>query len=235
MAEDTPFLTASKTKASMAAMRQPLHGPFVWAGDELADASDWRFDLTPAMAEEIDAALTRFKARGGAWPDMRRVDFRIPLTARLLGEIATALVEGRGLAKVSGLPVARYAEEDLKTIWYGIGLHLGTPVSQSHAGLRLKVIRDEGASVGEVYGELRERTAPGFFSPMPAPSPTGRCASTPTGRMWWVCSALTRRPRALEQDRQHRGHPQRNPATAPRPAGTALSSLSAQPSGRGKR
>jgi Taurine catabolism dioxygenase TauD, TfdA family len=164
MAEDTPFLTASETKASMATMRQPLHGPFVWTGDELADASDWRFDLTPAMAEEIDAALTRFKARGGAWPDMRRGDFRIPFTARLLGEISTALEEGRGLAKLSGLPVARYAEEDLKTIWYGIGLHLGTPVSQSHTGLRLKVIRDEGASVGEVYGELREQNGARFLS-----------------------------------------------------------------------
>jgi hypothetical protein len=52
----------------------------------------------------------------------------------------------------------------LKTIWYGIGVHLGTPVSQSHAGLRMKVIRDEGASVGEVYGEMRDQNGASFLS-----------------------------------------------------------------------
>ena len=145
-------------------MRQILHGPFVWTGDELAEASDWRFDLTPPMVDEIHAALTGLKRSGIAWPDMCRGDFEIPRTARLLGEISTALEEGRGLAKLSGLPVARYAGQDLKTIWYGIGLHLGTPVSQSHAGLRMKVIQDEGASVGEVYGEMREENGSSFLS-----------------------------------------------------------------------
>jgi len=148
----------------MAAMRQPLHGPFVWTGEEAANAADWRFELTPDMADEIDAALTGFKRRGISWQDMRQGDFEIPRTARVLDEISTTLEVGRGLAKLSGLPVARYADEDLKAIWYAIGLHLGTPVSQSHAGLRMKVIRDEGASVGEVYGEMREESGASFLS-----------------------------------------------------------------------
>ncbi len=145
-------------------MHQPLHGPFVWTGDELATATDWRYELTPAMAAEIDQALGALKRRGIAWSDMHHDDFDLPLTVPLLGEISTALEEGRGLAKLSGLPVTRYTEEDLKAIWYGIGLHLGTPVSQSHAGLRMKVIRDEGASDGEVYGEMREAGGPSFLS-----------------------------------------------------------------------
>jgi hypothetical protein len=145
-------------------MHQPLHGPFVWTGDELATATDWRYELSPAMVAEIDQALHGLKRHGIAWPDICHGDFDLPLTAPLLGEISIALEEGRGLAKLSGLPVARYAEEDLKAIWYGIGLHLGTPVSQSHAGLRMKVIRDEGASVGEVYGEMREAGGPSFLS-----------------------------------------------------------------------
>jgi hypothetical protein len=169
----------------MPGMREPLCGPFVWNGDQLAGSSDWLFALTAAMTEEIDAALAAFKRRGKAWPQMRRGDFEIPRTAELLDEIATILEEGCGLAKLSGLPVARYAEEDLKAIWYGIGLQLGTPVSQSHTGLRMKTIRDEGADVGRV-----------FFPPMPAPSPMDHCASTRTGPMWWACFASIRRPRA---------------------------------------
>src|SRR5262245_25148881 len=138
----------------MPAMRQPLHGPFVWTGDEFARSKGWTFSLTPAMTREIDSALAAFKGRGLAWTKMRREDFAMPQTAELLHEISTTLETGRGLARLSGLRVAAYAEEDLKAIWYGIGLHLGTPVSQSHSGLRMKTIRDEGASVGEVYGEM---------------------------------------------------------------------------------
>jgi hypothetical protein len=43
-------------------------------------------------------------------------------------------------------------------------LHLGTPVSQSKAGLRMKVIRDEGAAVGEVHGQLRGADGSTFLS-----------------------------------------------------------------------
>ncbi len=145
-------------------MRQPLQGPFVWTGTELAAACDWQFALTAPMVSEIDGALAQVKARGLGWADLRRADFPLPWTAPLLDRIAKTLEEGRGLAKLSGLPVQRYAEEDLKTIWYAIGLHLGTPVSQSHAGLRLKLIRDEGATVGQVYGEMREESGASFLS-----------------------------------------------------------------------
>lgn len=158
------FLTAGRAEASMRAMREALQGPFVWTGEELAPSPAWRFELTPAMNAEIDGAFRRFMERGGDWSAMRREDFPLPETQGLLGDIAETLERGLGLAKLSGLPVSRYSDADLKIIWYGIGLHLGTPVSQSHSGLRMKVIRDEGATVGEVYGQLQEASGPHFLS-----------------------------------------------------------------------
>jgi hypothetical protein len=145
-------------------MRAPLHGPCVWTGADLAGADDWRFRLTPPMLAEIDAALTALQRRGVAWEAMQRGDFPLPQTAVLLAEISRTLEEGRGLAKLTGLPVERYDEPDLRRIWYGIGLQLGTPVSQSKAGLRMKVIRDEGAAVGEVHGQLRGADGSTFLS-----------------------------------------------------------------------
>jgi len=145
-------------------MRTPLSGPYVWTGDELAGADDWRFRLTPPMLAEIDAALVAAKRRGIAWEAMQRADFPLPDTAALLDDISQTLEEGRGLAKLTGLPVGRYDEEDLRLIWYGVGLHLGTPVSQSQAGLRMKVIRDEGATVGEVHGQVRNEDGSAFLS-----------------------------------------------------------------------
>ena len=145
-------------------MRAPLSGPDVWTGDELAGAQDWRFRLTPSMLAEIDAALAAVKRRGLGWEAVRREDFPLSQTVTLLADVSRTLEEGRGLAKVTGLAVERYDEEDLRRIWYGIGLHLGTPVSQSQAGLRMKVIRDEGATVGQVYGQMNNADGSAFLS-----------------------------------------------------------------------
>jgi hypothetical protein len=136
----------------------------VWTGDELAGATDWRFQLTPSMLAEIDAAVAGLGSRQISWERMRRDDFPVPETDGLLARVSTMLEEGRGLAKLSGLPVRRYDDDDLRRIWYGFGMHLGTPVSQSHAGLRMKVIRDEGATVGQVYGQLQNEDGSAFLS-----------------------------------------------------------------------
>jgi hypothetical protein len=145
-------------------MREAIQGRFVWTGEDLADGEDWRFRLTPAMLAEIDAVLAGVRARGLDWPRMQAGDFAVPQTAALLGRISTMLEDGRGLAKLTGLPVERYDEADLATIWYGLGLHLGTPVSQSNSGLLMKVIRDEGETVGQVYGEMRNEDGSAFLS-----------------------------------------------------------------------
>src|SRR5579862_2536616 len=145
-------------------MRKLIEGPFVWTGPQLGKATDWQFALGSRHCAEIDAALARVKSRGIAWQEMRREDFPLGETAGLLGRLSAMLEDGRGLAKLSGLPVEAYTEEDLRRIWYGIGLHLGTPVSQSHDGLLMKVIQDEGASVGQVYGEMRNEDGTSFLS-----------------------------------------------------------------------
>lgn len=144
--------------------RAPIDGRFVWTGDELAAASDWRFPLSPAMLGEIDRAVAALRRRGLAWEAMGRADFPLDETARLLERVSAGLEEGRGLAKLTGLPVGDYDEPDLRRLWYGLGLHLGTPVSQSNAGLRMKVIRDEGSTVGLTHGQMRNADGSSFLS-----------------------------------------------------------------------
>jgi len=134
--------------------RRPLGGPCAWTGPELERDEAWRFRLTAEMVAEIDAAEAAVARRGLPWEALRREDFPLPLTRPLLVRIADELEEGRGLAKLSGLPVERYDDAALRRIWYGLGLHLGTPVSQSNAGLMMKVIRDEGADTGSRHGQF---------------------------------------------------------------------------------
>ena len=141
--------------------RQALAGPSLWTGAELAARRDWRFAFTPALLAELEGALAAVKQRGLGWEDLRPGDFRAPASAALLADVAQALEQGPGLALVSGLPVERYEEADLRRIWYGLGLLMGTPVSQSNAGLRMKIIQDEGAGAAAVHGKVE--TASGTF------------------------------------------------------------------------
>jgi hypothetical protein len=145
-------------------VRTPLEGPFVWTGEELGRADDWRFALTSAMLGEIDRAVAALRRRGLGWEAMRREDFPLDETARLLDRISDCLERGRGLAKITGFPVASYDDADIRRLWYGIGLHLGTPVSQSNAGLRMKVIRDEGPTVGLTHGQMQNADGSAFLS-----------------------------------------------------------------------
>ncbi|NNC80407.1 MAG: TauD/TfdA family dioxygenase [Acidimicrobiales bacterium] len=59
-----------------------------------------------------------------------------------VAELRTELVSGSGFALVSGFPVDTLTEEETERMFWGIGLRLGRPVSQSVMGERLGHVRD---------------------------------------------------------------------------------------------
>ena len=107
---------------------KPAEGPHVWRAADLAADRSWTIELTPAEIALLDAG--RF--------DLPR-----------LGEVRAGLENGRGLALVRGLPVARYGEE-AAAIFSGIGEALGIAVSQSYKGDRIGHVRDIGEA-GRYY------------------------------------------------------------------------------------
>lgn len=141
--------------------RQALAGASLWTGADLERRRDWRFAWSQALLAELDAALAEVRARGLAWSDLAPGDFRAPGAAEFLAEVAEALEDGPGLALVSGLPVERYDDADLRRLWMGLGQLMGTPVSQSNAGLRMKIIQDEGSGAAAIHGKVE--TAGGTF------------------------------------------------------------------------
>ena len=147
-------------------MRQKLAGNWIWTGADLAASDDWIHPLDAAMLDELDGALDAVRQRDIPWERMVKTDFPLDGTrlAHLLRRINDALEKGRGLAKITGVPVARYDEADLRRLWMGIGLWLGTPVSQSAQGVRMKIIADEGATVGQVYGQMHNEDGSSFLS-----------------------------------------------------------------------
>ncbi|MDX1435113.1 MAG: TauD/TfdA family dioxygenase [Gammaproteobacteria bacterium] len=145
-------------------VRAPITGHCAWHGEELRRRDDWRHRLEPRDVAELDAALAGVRAAGLAWHQLSRERFPLHGLADRLGVIAEQLESGPGVAVLSGLPVGRYDETALRIIWYGLGCHLGTPLSQDPHRQLMRDIRDEGPGGGARHGELRTSDGDTFVS-----------------------------------------------------------------------
>ena len=155
-------------------IRTPLTGRAVWYGADVDRTEDWVRSLDAAHLAEIDAALRRVKHRGLKLTGFGREDFPLPRTAALLAEVADELEDGRGMVRLRGIDPARYSEDDLRLIFWGLGRHLGTAIYQN--------------ARGEIMGEVRDETrlANPTFSPVEAGKiASARARSRSTGPLRW--------------------------------------------------
>jgi hypothetical protein len=105
-----------------------------WYGPQMAERSDWIHEFTPAELREIDAAVQTFDASDADILEIRREDFRLPLLEPTLREARSQVLHGRGFHLFRGIPVERYTIRQSAIAYWGIGLHLGEPVSQNGKG-----------------------------------------------------------------------------------------------------
>ena len=129
--------------------------PAAWLGPDLAAATDWIRPVSAAAIAECDAALAGLRRRRLTWPDFGREDFPLPTFARELAGVLDELENGRGVVLLRGVPVDRYAGEELKNLSWGLGSHLGHIRCQNARGELIGEARDEIAR----YGEVREGPA----------------------------------------------------------------------------
>jgi hypothetical protein len=137
---------------------RPIEGPAVWHGKDLALSTAWIRPLSPRSVDELDEALQAVERRGLRWPDFGPADFPLPTLAGELDAVRAELEHGRGIVLLRGLPVERYTLDQLRQLYWGLGVHLGTPRQQNVAGELIGEVRDEV----RLYGEVRE--APGASS-----------------------------------------------------------------------
>jgi hypothetical protein len=128
-------------------MQQIIHDPADWRGPEIAKSNKWIHEFTPSEIAEIDAAFRAAKARGKTLATLTREDFPLPTVSRLLARALDELENGLGLYHIRGLPVAPYSKDDLRFIYWGLGKHIGTAVSQSKDGDLLGDVRDIGVDL----------------------------------------------------------------------------------------
>ena len=134
----------------------PIAGPSVWAGAELAASGDWVRRFDDQHLAEIDAALAGMKRLGGPAIGFPREAFPLPHTAALLADVSAELEDGRGAVRLRGLPVGRYAADDLRRIFWGLGRHLGTALFQNAHGEAMGEVRDETKLATKTFDATEE-------------------------------------------------------------------------------
>lgn len=125
---------------------QPILGPAAWRGDELRQRGDWQITLSPTEIAELDAALQQARQSRKPLTQLQASDFPLPQLGRRIKSWAKTLWAGCGVQVLRGIPVDRYRPDDCERLFFGLGLHLGTPGAQNRHEELLGHVRSEGLS-----------------------------------------------------------------------------------------
>lgn len=126
-------------------MADDYHGPANWMAADLADEREWIIRFSDAQIAAIDRALRHATEAGATLPTLTHQTFPLEGFTELIAEVQDRLENGRGLVVLRGFPALRYDKDQLRMIYWGLGLYLGTGVSQSSKGDLLGDVRDFGA------------------------------------------------------------------------------------------
>lgn len=126
-----------------------VYGPAVWQAADLQVNQSWIWRLNALELEEIDAALKSAQQCGKSMPTLNCEDFFLPTLGPRLVAAAHDLDAGLGCLLIKGLDVEHYHTDEITNIYWGIGRHLGTPMTQNAAGDLVGNIRNSGRNIGE--------------------------------------------------------------------------------------
>ena len=118
-----------------------------WLGKDIEKSKAWIHLMSEIEIVEIQAALARSNAKFSELGKLNINNFPLPRFSKVLADMRVELEEGRGLKLLRGLPTARFSKDELRIIFWGLGLHLGTAVSQSNRNDYLGDVRDLGTGL----------------------------------------------------------------------------------------
>lgn len=109
-----------------------------WYADDVAGQTDRTVELTADDIAELDRALVAGKRSQQPLLTVRREDFPLPTLGARIARIAASVDQQPGFCVIRGVPVHRYTDADLRLVHWGLGRHLGVPVSQDATGHLLR-------------------------------------------------------------------------------------------------
>jgi hypothetical protein len=119
-----------------------------WRGADLTDPAAWTYVLTASDCAELRRAMDACSQRGLTGTDIALADFPLPTLSAKIGAWAEEINNGRGFLLVRGLPKDEYTDEEVRSVFWGVGLHMGLAVSQNSYGDMLGDVYDQGVKMG---------------------------------------------------------------------------------------
>ena len=127
---------------------RPVVDPAAWTGSDLEKREDWIYRLTEREIGDLLAMAKSVGGRIGGDSNLLlragRDDFDLGAFASRLAEIRHDLKDGLGLALIRGLPLDAMTPVEAATLYWGIGRHLGTAVSNNPDGDMIGHVMDLG-------------------------------------------------------------------------------------------
>ncbi len=123
-----------------------IDGLDAWSAAELKADDKWIHQLSNADKAELKSAVDSVKTKGLDVFCFGREDFSLPTLGSRIKSIMTDVEKARGCALIRGLSVDSYSINDLSLLYWGLGVHMGTPISQNARGDLIGNVRDAGKS-----------------------------------------------------------------------------------------
>lgn len=137
----------------------PIHytGPQDWRGPYMAKhPGEWLYHWTSNEIAEIELAADSVADLDIL--DITIRDFPLPTIEATLADIKSDILHGRGFAMLRGLPVDEWSMDKTARVYWGLGVHMGLPVSQNSKGHALGHVKNIRRDMEKATSRGYERT-----------------------------------------------------------------------------
>ena len=128
----------------MPTTRQPIVRRSAWRPSDFSSKDDFSVTLNEQHVVAFDRALAANRAATRETESISREDFALDDIADDVAAWRDEVLNGRGFVVLRGFPLQRYTEDEIATIYWGLGTYVGRAVSQSNLGDYIGHVIDVG-------------------------------------------------------------------------------------------
>jgi len=138
------FRSYGNAKRIYAQPMEPVIDPAGWLPESLCDVESWSYRMTECDRSELIAATSAVRSAGIAPEGLTRQNFKLNGLAKLLQDVRSELLDGRGIVMLRGFPSRELDRQSQIIAYLGLGCYLGCPMSQNMKGHILGHVIDLG-------------------------------------------------------------------------------------------
>ena len=114
----------------------------LWRGTETQGIEDFTINLDPSATSTLEQAAIHLASKEGEVTDATQHDLPLDELEETIEKVRNEILNGTGMVLLRGFPVDRLSSREIAFFFWGIGLGLGTAVSQSVMGEKLGHVID---------------------------------------------------------------------------------------------